>query len=328
MGAGQPDRSISVIVPAYNSEQFLHTALASVVGQIVSPTEVIVVNDCSTDGTLEVARAWDNRLPLTIIDKPVNGGLGAARRSAGEVASGELLALLDADDAWFPDHLQVMLALFEDDRSLVTPSTLRWYPGEQLGPTGSTELFPIPAPDEQLLQLLDFNYLFSGCVFARSTYLEVGGFSERRKNEDWELWIRMLSAGCTVIGAPTPTVLYRQHSESLSSADGTLEHDIEMYEELLEQGRSSAEREVIERALRRRHARRLMLDGLDAYVVGDVRGGRTRLARALVQDRSFRGGRSSRSGSVTLRSAAALARPKWATAKRAERNTDPSAIRT
>ncbi len=169
--------------------------------------------------------------------------------------------------------------------------------------------------------------MFSGSVFSRETYLRVGGFSTRRKNEDWELWIRMVRAGCRVVGAPTPTLLYRQHANSLSAADGTLAEDIAMYEELMLTAQGE-ERDAIERALRRRHARSEMLAGLDAIGEGSVGDGRRRLLSAIRLDPSLRGGRSSRAGSVALRAAAALAAPRWAAKQRQARNTDPEAIRT
>lgn len=321
------NQTISVVVPAYNSEEFLDTALASVLGQIHKADQVIVVNDCSTDATLEVARKWDSRLPLTLIDKTVNEGLGAARRTAGEAATGDLIALLDSDDVWFPDHLSILSSLVKDERTIATPATLRWYPADKLGAAGSTDLFPIPAPKDQLLELLEFNYLFSGSLFNRETYLDAGGFSTRRKNEDWELWIRMMLAGCEVVGAPRATVLYRQHSASLSSADGCLDDDIDMFENLLET-LTGAEHTTVVRALRRRRARRTMIEGLGAYKDGKTWDARKLFVKAAVTDRSLRGGRSSRVGSVTLRSGAALVAPAWASKKREERSTNPDAIRT
>lgn len=319
--------TISVIVPAYNSEAFLDTTLASIVGQTLQPTEVLLVNDCSTDRTLEIARSWERSLPLRVIDKQANQGLGAARRTAGEAAAGEFIALLDSDDVWFPDHLEVVTSLVENEHTIVTPSTLRWYPGEKTGTKGSTELFPIPPRNQQLLALLRWNYLFSGCLFTRTTYLSAGGFSKRRKNEDWELWIRMLSMGCHVVGAHTPTVLYRQHSESLSSADGCLLDDVDMFEELA-QTLQGEHLKVVQQALRRRHARLLMLEGLTAQDAGDSAAARKLFIAAAAKDRSFRGGRSSQSGSVLLRSAFALVAPSAAAGRRQIRNTDPDALRT
>lgn len=320
-------KTISVIVPAYNSEDFLDTALASVLGQTHPAHQVIVVNDCSTDQTLAVAKKWQDRLPLTLIDKTTNEGLGAARRTAGEAATGDLIALLDSDDVWFPDHLQLALSQVQDSNSLVTASTLRWYPGEKLGANGSTDLFPIPHKDEQLHKLLEFNYLFSGSVFDRQTYLDAGGFSTRRKNEDWELWIRMLLGGCEVIGMPQPTVLYRQHSASLSSADGCLDDDIDMFNELLKT-LTGTNRDVVVKALRRRKARRTMIDGLQAYDNGDGKTARKMFLKAAVTDRSLRGGRSSQMGSVALRSGIAMLAPQWAAKQRNDRSTNPDAIRT
>lgn len=320
------NNKVSVIVPAYNGECFVDSALSSVLGQIEGPAEVVLVNDCSTDGTLEAARRWESLLPLTIVDKAVNGGLGAARRSAIDAAMGDTIALLDVDDVWLPEHLAATVPLLDDPSTIVTPSILRWYPGEKLSSVGSTELFPIPPADEQLHRLIEWNFLFSGSVFSRAAYEDAGGFSERRKNEDWELWIRMLANGCVVVTPSTPTVLYRHHDESLSSGDGCLDHDIEMYEELL-QTFTGSDRAAVVRSLRRRRARKKLLSGLDAYVSGETTAARQSFVAAAITDRSLRGGLSSRSGSVFLRSVAAMARPEWAARKQLARNTDPRSLK-
>lgn len=96
---------VSVIIPAYNAENFIHQAIESVRRQTYSDYEVIVVNDGSTDATGQIldklAREWDL---LTVIHQP-NKGLAAARNKAISVMKGEYIALLDADDVWLPEKL-------------------------------------------------------------------------------------------------------------------------------------------------------------------------------------------------------------------------------
>ncbi len=98
---------VSVVIPAYNAAAFLAETLASVFAQTVPPAEIIVVDDGSTDDTAGIAR----NLGATVISR-ANGGISAARNTGVRAARSEYLALLDADDLWMPEKLEVQLAAF------------------------------------------------------------------------------------------------------------------------------------------------------------------------------------------------------------------------
>ena len=110
---------VSVIIPAYNSADTIAATIASIAGQTYEDWEIVVGDDASTDDTAAVARAADPR--VTVVTGESNGGPAAGRNLAVEVAQGELLALLDADDRWLfeaaPDSL-VATKHREYDRSL------------------------------------------------------------------------------------------------------------------------------------------------------------------------------------------------------------------
>ncbi len=95
--------AISVVIPAFNAEQFLVEALASVYAQELLPSQVIVVDDGSKDRTGELARAFGHGVEVF---HRQNGGIGAARNTALALCSGDLLAFLDADDVWPVDRLR------------------------------------------------------------------------------------------------------------------------------------------------------------------------------------------------------------------------------
>ena len=99
----------TVIVPAFNAQPTIVAAIKSVLAQTWGDYEVIVVDDCSTDGTVETVRsqfADDPRIKL--LQMPVNGGPSAARNVGMGAATGDWIALLDADDAWRPDRLEML----------------------------------------------------------------------------------------------------------------------------------------------------------------------------------------------------------------------------
>jgi glycosyltransferase involved in cell wall biosynthesis len=89
--------TISVVIPVYNGERYLGEAIESALGQTLRPLEVIVVDDGSTDGSLTVARRYPS--PVRVVEH-CHAGAGAARNLGAGLATGDLLAFLDADDRW------------------------------------------------------------------------------------------------------------------------------------------------------------------------------------------------------------------------------------
>jgi hypothetical protein len=109
MSASTFDDRVSVLVPAYNAAVTLKATLRSIAGQTVRPLEVIIVDDGSTDDTVEVARSFSKRLPNLRVISTANCGVSRARNTAMAASSGEFVATLDSDDIWHPLYLERML---------------------------------------------------------------------------------------------------------------------------------------------------------------------------------------------------------------------------
>lgn len=107
---------VSVIIPVYNYGRYLAEAVESVLNQTYQHLEIIVVDDGSTDETAEVARSFADRGVRYC--HQVNTGIGPARNIGVELAQGEFLAFLDADDRWPPKKLERQLRAFESDPTL------------------------------------------------------------------------------------------------------------------------------------------------------------------------------------------------------------------
>ncbi|MDQ2868677.1 MAG: glycosyltransferase family 2 protein [Verrucomicrobiota bacterium] len=103
---------ISVIVPVFNGERFIADAIDSIVGQDYAPIEILVIDDGSTDRTADIARAN----PLVIYHRQERQGPGAARNLGVELARGDLLAFLDADDLWLPGKLSRQHEVLEREK--------------------------------------------------------------------------------------------------------------------------------------------------------------------------------------------------------------------
>jgi hypothetical protein len=106
--------SISVIIPTFNRAELIREALDSVLNQDIRgyDTEVIVVDDASTDGTREVVATFAQRHDVRYISQP-HGGAGAARNRGIAQARGRWIAFLDSDDRWLPHHLSLHMAVIE-----------------------------------------------------------------------------------------------------------------------------------------------------------------------------------------------------------------------
>lgn len=129
---------ISVVIPLYNKEKSIASTLRTVLNQTFSDYEIVIVNDGSTDGSVEeIEKVQDDRIRL--VHQP-NAGVSAARNRGIEEAKGELIAFLDADDEWKPEYLatQYQLSLkypecsvfacnyeFRDVEGKVTPTIIR-----------------------------------------------------------------------------------------------------------------------------------------------------------------------------------------------------------
>jgi succinoglycan biosynthesis protein ExoO len=124
--AGLP--SVTVLIAAYNAESFLERAVASALRQTVPIHELLIVDDASTDGTVKAARALaagDGRVRLLTL--PNNGGPSAARNAGLDAATGDWVAVLDADDAYEPERLDQMLTYAAEVRADIVVDNFRYY---------------------------------------------------------------------------------------------------------------------------------------------------------------------------------------------------------
>ena len=206
---------ISVIIPAYNAENTILETIASVQSQTFSDFEIIVINDGSTDSTLEkVTDLTDARIYITSYD---NGGLPTARNRGIALARGEYITFLDADDLWTPDKLECQLAAFSKspDAGLVYSWTS--FMDEQ-GQTVHPDT-PIFFEGNVLKDLLCHNFLRNGSnpLLKRSVVAAVGDFDPKLGSaEDWDYWLRVAS-GWSFAVVPKAQILYRQSSNTMSS---------------------------------------------------------------------------------------------------------------
>jgi glycosyltransferase involved in cell wall biosynthesis len=245
---------VSVIVAAFNAEETLPAALASVQAQTLDDWEVVVCDDCSTDDTAAIAEGFADR--TRVVRTPRNLGPAAARNLAIEASSGPLIAILDADDHWSPEYLASQVSLLDRSNAggdvgiVACDARFVDETGEVLGTYREQFSFP-----EQLTlgRLLAGNQIFISVLVPRLVLDQAGGFAtETFASEDWDLWIRIVELGYRVVRNPEVLVTYRKSRGQLSADRGRMARNmLIVYRRALERGRLDwRERWVARRGIR------------------------------------------------------------------------------
>lgn len=211
---------VSVIIPCYNVAEFVQDAVNSALDQTYRNLDVVVVDDGSTDHSLQVLqflerRRNDSRLRV-IVQR--NRGLSGARNTGLRHAHGELIAFLDADDMWSPDKIARHVALMAADHRIGLSFSESLYLQENGRPTGA--VLSTRKLEPTLHDMLRRNHFGNGSsVVARRQCFELAGaFNEQLSScEDYEMWCRILWASSyKAVGIPLPLTRYRLRHSSLS----------------------------------------------------------------------------------------------------------------
>jgi len=178
---------ISVIIPAYNAEQHIEEALHSVFNQTYPNVEIIVVNDGSTDSTLQVLNKYQSKIKVLTQN---NLGVARARNYAAEEATGDWLAFIDSDDRWTPDKLTTQFNSLNKEGWSHTNSI--YFGFNQDGKTKRSDLSSLSG-GLVFNKLIIENFITTSTVLInKELFLSHNGFDESLKAlEDWELWIRI-----------------------------------------------------------------------------------------------------------------------------------------
>lgn len=205
--------SISIVIPSYNQIDYLADSIESAYNQTLPPHEIIVVDDGSTDGSIEVARQYEFRnLPLIAspvrVISQVNKGLPSARNTGIMNATGDYILFLDADDILYENALEkINNEINISNADVIAPSF------KCFGKQNETIIIQSFTLDD----LKVANRLGYFCAFKRSVLNEVGGYSPRMKYgyEDYHLTFNLVSIGKSIAIIQEPLVLYRVKEKSM-----------------------------------------------------------------------------------------------------------------
>ena len=253
MPANQP--IISVLIPAHNVEPFVQESVASIQSQTIRDIQLVVVNDGSTDGTLDLLQqlaSKDSR--ILVISTPVRTGIVGAMNLGLRSCSAPYVARMDADDIAAADRLEKQIRFLQSHADIaLVGSAMRTIneSGQEVGTS------PVPITEKAIMKSLVFGPPCSHmCWLARrELYEKLEGYRELPTAEDYDFLLRAVTSGFKLANLPEPLMSVRIRSGNTGDTVGlkqrkTHSYVLRLYKERLRRGRDSFSRADYERAIR------------------------------------------------------------------------------
>lgn len=225
--------AISVIVTLYNYSAYIQQCIESLehsnTAAIPGGVEIVIVNDASTDNSLERAVALQriSHHPVRIVDKRLNTGLADARNIGLQLARSRYVFILDADNMVFPRALEQLHAIAVKDNSAAVYSMLCRFEGAFANRKGLLSYF-----DWDSEMLIERPYIDAMAMFDRAQLINIGGYDTELFKfgwfgwEDYDLWLRIAEARLRVSFLPNVLCLYRHHQRSMTTTTNLFERQL------------------------------------------------------------------------------------------------------
>ncbi len=218
---------ISIVIASYNQAEYLPEAIESALNQTLKPWQIIIVDDGSTDESLEIARKYEKDRPDKIkVISQVNKGLASARNTGlmNVYVNCTWVLFLDADDILEEDAIKLISVtqIENPDADIIAPSFKTF---------GTSNEQVILMDNPKLEDFFTGNRIGYFSAIRKSKLLEIGGYSPKMTwgYEDLHLWFNLLTRGCKIVTLKDVLVLYR-------TKDKSMWHDaMEHHEELMSQ---------------------------------------------------------------------------------------------
>ena len=209
-------KEVSVLIPAYNAENTIQRAIESVLQGTHLPKEIVVFDDASSDGTLSIIRKlYDDNDLVTIISSDQNCGAGIARSRLLQVATGSLIAFLDADDEWCKTKLQKQVGQINAENADMCICGYEIYDERQryIG----TRVPPIKI---NFFSMHLANWIPTSMVLFRASLKNSKSMSSMRQRQDYAFWLKLIGTnpGIKISVIKESLGKYYRHNNGLSSS--------------------------------------------------------------------------------------------------------------
>lgn len=206
----------SIVIPVYNGEQFIKSTIESCLHQTV-PVEIIIINDASNDNSEELILEFEQN-EVTYIKNKENIGLMKSLNKAIKHTNGQYLLMLGHDDILAPNHVEVMLELFDSNTSFVHCNS------ELIDANGIVFGLGVNNIKQYIKTLFIKKFLSRGCfihstgaIINKKMLIQVGGYDEQFRNYgEWLLWIKLASIG-DVKYTSRVKAKYRRHEKNITN---------------------------------------------------------------------------------------------------------------
>ena len=203
--------TVSVIIPVYNNSKYLKECIDSVINQTYKKLEIIIVDDCSTDGSIDIIKSYNDKRIKTIFHKK-NKGSASTRNDGIKSASGRYLAFIDSDDYWELDKILKQVKFIKDNNYHFIYSNYYYYKN------GKTHIAKVPSS-------LDYNgYLKNTAIFTSTVLIDMKYFNKKDVympdlpiGQDAATWMSMLKKVDRAYGMKDILSIYRVGNNSISS---------------------------------------------------------------------------------------------------------------
>ncbi len=206
---------VSVITPSYNSEQFINQTITSVLNQTYKDWELIVIDDASSDNTIEIVNKFiKEHSNIRLIQNKKNSGAAISRNKGIEAAKGDFIAFLDADDLWKPQKLEKQIAFINEHQCDVCFSSY-----DLMNEEGDPLNAQIKALQSlSYKKLLKSNYVGNLTGIYNAKTLGKITSVNLRKRQDWLIWLEAIKkSGKPALGIQETLAIYRVRESSISS---------------------------------------------------------------------------------------------------------------
>jgi glycosyltransferase involved in cell wall biosynthesis len=238
--------NVSIVTASHNSGKYLFKTIESVAAQTIKPRQHIIVDDCSSDDSVAIAKGCSNRFPwVKVILHTTNRGFPAALNSGIEAAEGEFIGVLDSDDIANPNWLETVVPILVNDPDVGSVGGGCVFMSEDGLLTGQVEYCSLSGDVTNNARRGQYPFLHPGTVHRRSTLKSIGGYNGRIKSaEDMDLFLS-ISYVSKLINVGRPLIQYRKRR--LSESRKTPEYNAAIADflkakgNLLKSGKSVAE---------------------------------------------------------------------------------------
>jgi len=205
------DNLVSIIMPSYNTEEFISEAIKSILKQTYDNWELIIVDDCSTDNTDNVVSGFLNDPRILYLKNEKNAGAAVSRNRALREAKGKWIAFLDSDDLWHPQKLEKQIAFMQEKGYKFTYTDYNiqlngeWLPYVYYGPSIVTKW-----------KMKNYCYFSTITVMYDHEYVGLIQIEPVRKNNDYAMWLKIIEK-TNCYHFPECLSSYIKHEGSISS---------------------------------------------------------------------------------------------------------------